>query len=221
MLSEKVQFLFLWPHSILLLSLFSFWYPYDVDVVMSSYLLLSLDTERWKFIFSLATSVRLQVIEKHGIRDLSNKNSMFLAALLSMLAFVCVCVLVPQGSKMVVAVLFQKWQCPVEEGGAHLLWGIFIYETLPRSPQEGFPHICWPELGHMLLPKPITGMLKGMTLISSVDVDSLCFRFPESSWREMGTWTQWGHSGNEAQDMAAGQVFTAVTLSHWFQFSKP
>lgn len=38
-------------------------------------------------------------------------------------------------------ITFQKWQCPVEEGGAHLLLGILIYETLSRNLQEGFPHI--------------------------------------------------------------------------------
>lgn len=81
--------------------------------------------------------------------------------------------------------------------------------------QQAFLMSYWPELGHMLLPKPITGMMKGITMIGASNEDSLVLCFLESVGEEWAPGQKWGHYGNEARGMAAGQAFTAVTLDNW------
>lgn len=57
--------------------------------------------------------------------------------------------------------------------------------------QQAFLMSYWPELGHVLLPKPITGMMKGITMIGASNEDSLVLCFL-SLWRGVGTWTMVG-----------------------------
>lgn len=93
-------------------------------------------------------------------------------------------------------------------------------ETFPRGPPADFPLLLWEELGPELLPKPITGMTKGITRIGSRNENSLGVYFPESCWRGWaGPWTKLGHSGNEEGGMATGQAFNAVTSGSCFYFS--
>lgn len=67
-------------------------------------------------------------------------------------------------------------------------------------------------MGHVLLPEPMTGMMKRIARIGSSNDNSLRFSFGEE-WTPQRTW---GTLRMKTGGMATGQAFTAVILGNCF-----